>query len=726
MRFLSSIMSILFFLGACGTSGEKGTPDSLSQDRAAFDLLPDAPDGTPDQASTPDSLPADGTEVVETVEPGCPVDPLAGLSLAYEGAEADPTEYASDPLFLAIVDAAFAAAADSTPPLELTRETFPVYDFQPEDSPKGRLDWESRVRHDYFGLLGFLETFQDQLAERSEDVDGLLSFLSDKLDLYIEPGSTASLLEASATLGDAPGALACALPLFDAAPLAADALPADLQAPLARFLYALHFSRALQDEAFSAARDAIPFDEALHLRATNRTFGALADPDGLEAAGKLTDFRQLLRGAALLALALDRLAEETQGLDLAEKVRIETSIGAILLAGTGVDYHKGPEGPFLLILDLGGNDRYYGTLAASQPGVPVSLVLDLAGDDHYESTLADPAYGAGFLGYGLLWDRDGDDVYSAKFNSVAAACLGIGIIRDGGGDDLYDSIGDSQAAAALGAALLLDEGGDDHYYAFRASQAYGFYRGAALLLDVWGNDLFEAEDDVVLYPAAQNPDFNGNMGQGAGQGFRNDSVEFTDTYCGGIGTLADLEGDDVYTGAVFAQGVGYWFGAGFLIDAAGSDSYSGVWYNHGAAAHFAGGAHLDSGGDDQYFCLQDQCMGEGRDYSIGFMANRGGNDAYHAKGNRNIGAGDLFGTGILWDDAGSDTYQDDQGGAVGWAFSEAETQYAFTFGLFLDTGGTEDTYDLPADHPGNDLLWTQLGNANSGVQVSVQALGRDL
>jgi hypothetical protein len=53
MRFLSSIMSILFFLGACGTSGEKGTPDSLSQDRAAFDLLPDAPDGTPDQASTP-------------------------------------------------------------------------------------------------------------------------------------------------------------------------------------------------------------------------------------------------------------------------------------------------------------------------------------------------------------------------------------------------------------------------------------------------------------------------------------------------------------------------------------------------------------------------------------------------------------------------------------------------------------------------------------------------
>ena len=730
---VATLLSCLFFLACSGDSGSKDSGQSN-----ADSLVVDISDGVAgaeviatDYATDP--TPPDDVSPEVVLDPTCPLLPGKGLDYEYGGPEEYKTFIVENSVFLELVDQVLLDASSSDPPISMTREDYPVYDFQWEDAPKGRLNWEYNIRHNHFGLVDIMQSLEAFYAANSTDPVAQLSLLSDKIDQYVDEDSITPYLDRAEELAQMPGALPCALAALSGADPAdggadeplLELLPSDLHVPLARYLYSLSFALEFQMRAFAQAVAAIPFDEALYSKAVSKFFGSYSEPDGLEAAGDFVDFRKLVMGAQILAAASNRLASEEALSQVAAPVRLETPHGAVLLSGPEDDKHHGAQGPYLLIVDGGGDDRYYGTIAASQPGFPVAVVIDVAGDDIYETTSAKPTLGAGYLGYGMLWDVAGNDEYHGRYDSVGAATLGVGVLYDLAGNDLYDSIGNSQASSSLGLALLVDGAGDDHYYAFRASQAYAAYRSASLLLDVAGNDLFEAEDDIVLYPAAQNPNFNGNMCQGAGQGFRNDNAEFTDNYCGGIATLVDLAGDDIYTGAIFAQGVGYWFGAGFLIDAQGSDSYSGVWFNFGAAAHFAGGGHLDSAGEDDYFCLQDQCMGEGRDYSIGVMANLGGDDSYYAKGGRNIGAGDLFGAGIFWDDEGSDTYQMDQEWGIGYAYAEKFAEYSFTFGLFLDSGGTKDTYTIPAKHPADNKLWTQIGNHNDGESAIIKAIGLD-
>jgi hypothetical protein len=683
----------------------------------------------------PETVPDDGNALSDAKElPTCPAVPEEGLELAYNGPTEDPTEYPESTAFYTTVDQALAGAASGEPAIELNREVYPTYDFKMEDASRGRLGWEFRVRNDHFGVLDYMTVFASTLQSNPDDTASLLSFLSDKLDHFVDPESITPFLERAAELAAEDGALLCALEhlyalddqKLEESVVPLDQIPASLKPRLAEFVYTLYFVRLLQNDAYKDAAAAIPMDEALYDKATSRTFNSYADPAGLEAFAGLMDFRQLFRSSQVLAAGMDRLADSPADWDVPQKITFTTPAGVIEIGGTGTDYHKGNDGPHLLILDAGGDDFYFGTVAASRPGVPISIIIDLNGADSYESTVTEPTQAAGYLGIGMLWDRgDGNDSYIGRYNSIASACLGIAVLNDGGGDDLYDSIINSQASATAGAAILADAGGDDHYYAFRSSQSYASYRGTALLLDVAGDDLFEAEDDEVIYPAAQNQNYNANMCQAAGQGLRNDAVPIDEMYAGGIAILADLAGDDIYTAGIFAQGVGYWFGAGFLLDLAGNDSYSGVWYNFGAAAHFAGGAHYDGGGNDDYYCFQDQCMGEGRDYSFGFMVNQGGDDAYYAKGGRNIGSGDLFGSGIFWDDEGTDSYKDDQAGGIGFVYAEKYVENSFTFGLFLDSGTTEDTYDIPADHPENNKLWTQIGNNNDGEYTNVKAIGQD-
>ncbi len=676
-----------------------------------------------------DGSPPGDAELPDGTGPGC-TDPLAGLDLEYGGAlELAPPETALDE-FIEKVDEAFAEAAMAETPVAISREDFPVYDFKPEDSPHGRLAWEYRVRHGHFDNPGYLVAFETQLEQAGGNTTTLISFLSDKVDSYVEDGSVASLIERAHELSDAPGALACAVQQVSAdpgAPLPAEwqGLSADMQEALAEFLFSAYIAHRLHQEAMAGCAEKIPLDDVLYGKALTPTYEALSAADGLQACGDAVDFRQLLRGAQLLTSAAETLASRASAWDVAEKLVMDTPLGRIVIAGKGKNMHKAKDADHLLILDLGGDDTYLDGLATSRPGLPLSVVIDLSGKDLYTTQAAGPAFAAGFLGYGILLDKGGDDTYSGRYDSIAAACLGVAVLKDDSGNDFYDSIDGAQASVHLGAALLLDMEGDDHYYAFRMAQGMAAYRGAALLLDRAGNDFFEAEDDEVLFPAAQNPNYNANMSQGAGYGFRNDAVPFAETYSGGVGMLVDLAGKDIYSGGIFSQAVGYWFGVGFLIDSSGDDSYSGVWYNQGAAAHFAGGVHLDSSGNDTYFCVQDQCMGEGRDYSIGTLIELAGDDDYYGKGGRNIGSGDLFGSGVLWDAGGQDSYKDDTPWAVGFVTTDTFVENSFTFGLFLDTGGEPDAYDLPSEHAADFSLWTQIGNNNDGQFANVIAVGRD-
>ena len=717
----------------------QGSPQGTDAMDVSVEELRSMAETTPDTASIFDSVDIAGSGTLELttqdLPPACP-DPLPTgcTELAYVGPTEDPTEYPGSEPFLALVDEVLATAGENDELIALTREDFPVWDFQEGQGAKGRLKWEKRVRNLYFDIPAFTEVFGKTLSAHPDDVAKLLSFLSDKSDWYVDSDSLVPLLAKVDELSDQPEAAHLAVQaLFElggrpfdwnANPL--NPLPDQYQAAFARYFFTLYLVISLQREAFVEAEAIIPIDQNLYKKASiARSFDDLAAPDGLEAFGNLTDFRQLTRGAQLLSVALDRLAADLSGWEMVDRYEFETPLGLVVVSGTGPDTFVEQEPGYILIVDLGGDDDYWGSMAASRPALPISAILDLGGNDKYETTTAEPTLGAGYLGYGMLWDLDGDDTYIGRYSSVASACLGIGILNDQAGDDFYDSISASQASATLGLALLLDRKGGDHYYAFRNSQGLASYRGAALLLDADGDDTYEAEDDLVIYPSAQNPKYNANMSQGAGYGYRNDAVDFTDTYAGGIALLADLAGNDSYSGGLFDQGVGYWFGIGFLLDLDGDDTYTGVWYNFGAAAHFAGGVHVDKAGNDEYFCLQDQCMGEGRDYSLGFMANLAGDDVYYGKGGRNIGAGDLYGTGIFWDPAGEDTYKQDQPSGIGHVFCEKFYKNSFTFGLFMDTGKSTDIYQTPALHPSNENSWTQVGNNNDEEFQNVIAIGVD-
>ena len=84
----------------------------------------------------------------------------------------------------------------------------------------------------------------------------------------------------------------------------------------------------------------------------------------------------------------------------------DTPLGKIAVAGTGSDTHSGT---YLLLIDLGGNDRY------EDVGRPlgargVSLVLDLAGNDtvRWQTRLAAARVStvlsnASRHGYGVTW-----------------------------------------------------------------------------------------------------------------------------------------------------------------------------------------------------------------------------------------------------------------------------------------------------------------------------------
>jgi hypothetical protein len=446
-------------------------------------------------------------------------------------------------------------------------------------------------------------------------------------------------------------------------------LPPALRAPLARLLSAL----LAAEEDVARAWRAVPPDVAA--RACRRANLADVVPDGSE---KLPDVEEAARGldaramadAALVALAaVERAARELRGaMTLAPpsalaRLRwdVMTKHGAVRVAGTHNDRHVLEEGaePFLLLVDLGGDDVYEGGFAsASWPARPVSVVLDLSGNDAYRAGAA-PAQGSGSGGIGILWDGAGDDLYAAESRSQGWGQLGVGVLVDEAGRDEYRLRSAGQGAAIFGAGLLLDRAGDDRYEILDSGQGYGGPGGCGTLVDVSGDDVYVA----VREPGPGRPADARTEGrattsnaQGAGVGRRADLSDGR-SWAGGIGALVDLAGNDSYTGGTFCQGAGFWYGTGILVDAAGNDTYDAVWYAQGSAAHVALGVLLDAAGNDRHVLsgTGGAGLGFGWDAGLGMCLDLAGDDEYRA--NRlAVGAGAEKGIGVFADVAGTDRY----------------------------------------------------------------------
>lgn len=424
------------------------------------------------------------------------------------------------------------------------------------------------------------------------------------------------------------------------------------------------------------------------------------------------DIAKLLNAATKVAQAIDietlkklreqgRLLESNPGAHFPEEWEVfeEENLTTIITPAGDVLIGSGENNTYLenaaLIIDFGGNDKYFNHAGGSTLDDPFSVVIDLSGDDIYiapessaglpsGSTPGDFAQGAGFFGGGYLIDLEGNDRYTAGNYAQGAAAFGIGLLADLSGRDQYTAISASQGAAVFGAGILAEGGGGDYYYGNRFVQGLGYVKGFGAIVEAGGNDNYFAGG---LHEDFRAPGISyQSLSQGFGYGIRPDPLVGAS---GGVGVIAEASGNDSYVADYFAQGASYWFALGILDDREGSDRYIAGRYSQGAGVHSSAGVLIDGEGDDNYLADFGVSQGCGHDYGIGFLLDNGGDDRYIA-GTIAQGAGNANGIGVLSDNSGKDGYFLNSNGQ-GWGSIEPVSREG-SFGLLFDIGGGADTY----------------------------------
>jgi PDZ domain len=360
---------------------------------------------------------------------------------------------------------------------------------------------------------------------------------------------------------------------------------------------------------------------------------------------------------------------------------IDTPAGRVLIGGAKDNIYMEDAA---LILDFGGNDKYFNHAGGSTRLDPFSVVIDLSGDDVY-STTDDFAQGSGLVGGGFLVDLKGDDLYAARNYSQGSGFFGIGILADLAGRDQYSAIAASQGAGAFGAGILAEGGGNDSYFGNRFVQGFGYIRGFGAIVEATGNDDYIAGDRYEDFRAPGKS--YQSMSQGFGFGIRPSKTPVGAS--GGIGVIAEAEGNDTYVADYFSQGSSYWFALGILDDRKGNDRYIAGRYSQGAGIHSSLGVLIDGEGDDNYLADFGVSQGCGHDFGTGFLLDNGGNDRYIA-GVIAQGAGNDNGIGILSDNGGNDEYYLHSIGQGRGNFEPISNMGSF--GLLFDTGGGNDVY----------------------------------
>ena len=406
-----------------------------------------------------------------------------------------------------------------------------------------------------------------------------------------------------------------------AAPVQVRRLLADpLRAADVRALFDDAVPRALSDLTPAPARE--PFEAALErylgeLAVAQRLLGEatrgvaevrvgerLPPADALAAIARGADLGAIERANALFLEATMKLARASRGAELGEPRTLETAAGTVVIGSAGPDRH---ETPAVLIVDPGGDDRYERPPARS---AAFSAIIDLEGDDRYRGGIA-----AAIAGASLLLDFAGNDAYESGVFAQGAAAFGFAALIDAGGDDEYRvGVGGQGFALAGGVGLLWDRGGNDRYFAAGAPDpfergALSFAQGAAagtrtlvgggigILRDERGDDRYEAQ----------------LFAQGSG-------------YYYGAGFLWDEAGEDRYAAVRYAQGAGAHQALGVLRDESGNDRYAlGHGAGQGMGLDLAVGALLDGGGDDRY-AARFHAQGTATANGFGLLADSGGAD----------------------------------------------------------------------------------------------------
>ncbi len=361
---------------------------------------------------------------------------------------------------------------------------------------------------------------------------------------------------------------------------------------------------------------------------------------------------------------------------------LRTPFGLVAIGESGPNQWDCEKTKYALIIDLGGDDTYEGWVAApSGPGNPVSVIIDLGGNDHYRST---HKFGlaSGACGTGILYDIAGDDTYECAEWGIGCAFCGVGLLIDKAGNDRYIGGDMTIGCAAYGVGAVIDLAGNDVYESHVYSVGVGLPKGVGLVLDKRGDDRYRCTGKYQSGYGTEG-EWQG-WGIGCGFGFRSLAG-------GGIGTVVDCAGNDIYDAGEFGLGCGYFLGVGMVHDIAGNDIYRASRYGLAAAAHCAVGLFMDDRGNDDYQNIGPASMGGVWDIVVGAMFDLDGNDSYRS-GGLGLGACAQNGVGIFWDAIGNDSYRAYDKSTIGHG---AGTSYgggrlAKNFGFFWDTGGQDD------------------------------------
>lgn len=397
----------------------------------------------------------------------------------------------------------------------------------------------------------------------------------------------------------------------------------------------------------------------------------------------------------------------------------QTRAGLIVIGGSGVNTYD-LDRRALLVIDLGGDDTYHGSIASSgdiEQGI--GAVIDLAGNDTYSSNPLGLATGR--LGVGLLVDLAGDDVYQLDQGSGGTGFAGIGMLVDRQGNDVYMGNRFTQGAAFGGLGLLVDLAGNDRYTSHAFAIGFGGPLGMGAVIDHSGDDVYQCGDK---YPSLFNqqeapkakpgePGFQYicyGMGSGAGaDGGSAKADSQLPNLAGGLGYLIDLEGQDQYRSGNVAQGAGYYFGVGVALDLDGDDTRNGGRMSLGSAGYYGVGLLIDARGTDRAAPSGPrQTMGTASERSVSLFIDAGiQTDIYDLTQSTGLGDAAAESWSLMIDEGGADHYTGINGLGHGTPDS---------LGLFFDLGGV-DRYDssagsapVSASGRGNDRTIRNIGS----------------
>ena len=603
-----------------------------------------------------------------------------------------------------------------------------------------------------FKIEPYAKAFRTELLATSGTLAGPVSFGERRVNETVRRGLIANPIDRMkprlagpdplcASIKDLQAFYGTPLPPHSAARLRRNAakVPRELQEIAAMVVYFAIDSTRYHERAFSEAARAFDLENMFEkVQTVFATDEDIIDPD-LERFIDAVDFKYLYTPSQELAMAVDFAADSLAKVSLDGPFSFEwpTPLGRIVLNDGDNDIYPACE--YFLIIDAGGNDIYANAGATQSLRNWISIAIDVAGNDTYRALPGQatpeatpsigPSFGAGVFGYGYLVDIAGNDFYIGQNLTQGVGLFGVGAVLDKAGNDSYEGYMLNQGAGIFGVGSLCDLQGDDRYHSWQQSQGFGFTKGCGMLVDGAGNDVYVAEDSVIVFPGQQSKEHNSSLAQGVGFGKRADYID-GHSWAGGAGFLIDGSGDDYYSAGLFAQGCAYWYAIGLLSDLEGNDVYRAPWYVQGSGAHFALGILLDSVGDDTYTASLNMAQGAGHDFTLGFLIDEAGNDTYNAP-YLSLGGGNANGIGLFWDKRGDDVYNCTATLTLGRASTMSRgglRDYINTIGFFLDTGGN-DVY--PLAYPDsvelfkNNALWTRPGIITEPVLETEKGVGYD-